>query len=74
MCLAIPGKVVETFEHDGCTWARSSSAASPRGLPGARARGAAGDYVLVHVGFALCRVDEAEAARIYRAARGAGPG
>jgi hydrogenase expression/formation protein HypC len=26
-----------------------------------------GDYVLVHVGFAISRVDEAEAARTYRA-------
>ncbi|MEO8382661.1 MAG: HypC/HybG/HupF family hydrogenase formation chaperone [Acidobacteriota bacterium] len=66
MCLAIPGKVVETFERDGLHMARVQFGGIVREacleyVPDA----AVGEYVLVHVGFAISRVDEAEAARTY---------
>ena len=68
MCLAIPGKVVELFEDRGLRMARVDFGGTLRKaclehLPEA----AVGDYVLVHVGFALSRVDAEEAARTYRA-------
>lgn len=67
MCLAIPGKVVEVFEDRGLRMARVDFGGTVRKaclehLPEA----AVGDYVLVHVGFALSRVDADEAQRTYR--------
>ena len=68
MCLAIPGKVVEIFDDRGLRMARADFGGTVRKvcleqLPEA----GLGDYVLVHVGFALSRVDAAEAERTYRA-------
>lgn len=66
MCLAIPGRVIELArEHDvlmgkvafGGVTRRVCLEHVPEVQPG--------DYVLVHVGFALSRVDEAEARRIF---------
>ena len=67
MCLAIPGKVIETLESDGMKMAKVSFGGMVKQVcleytPDA----APGDYVLVHVGFALSRIDEAEAERTYR--------
>ena len=67
MCLAIPGKIVEFHELTGYGCRRWISAAT-------RARRAwntfpdaeLGDYVMVHVGFAISKVDEEEAARTYQ--------
>ncbi len=66
MCLAIPGKVVEVYEDRGLRMARVDFGGTIRKvclehLPEA----GLGDYVLVHVGFALSRVDPEEAARTY---------
>ena len=66
MCLAIPGRVVETFERDGLHMAKVQFGGIVREacleyVPDA----AVGEYVLVHVGFAISRIDEAEAARTY---------
>ncbi len=67
MCLGIPGKVVETYdEHDvrmgkvefGGVFRRVCLEHVPEVRPG--------DYVLVKVGFALQRVDEAEAQRVFQ--------
>lgn len=68
MCLAIPGKVLETFSRDGMTMAKVQFGGIVREscleyVPETRT----GDYVLVHVGFAISRVDEEEAERTYRA-------
>ena len=66
MCLAIPGKVAEIEVNDGMR--------SGRILFGGIARQACldfvpeanvGDYVLVHVGFAISVVDKEEAERTY---------
>ena len=67
MCLSIPGKVIEVFEDRGLRMGRVDFGGMVRKaclehLPEA----GLGDYVLVHVGFALSRVDPEEAARTYR--------
>jgi hydrogenase expression/formation protein HypC len=68
MCLAIPGKVVKTFDQNGMFMGRIQFGGIVRDaclsyVPEAQI----GDYVLVHVGFALSRVDEEEAQRTYQA-------
>lgn len=67
MCLAVPGKILETEEREGNRIAKVQFGGITRQaylnfVPEA----AVGDYVLVHVGFAISRVDPAEAARTYR--------
>jgi hydrogenase expression/formation protein HypC len=67
MCLGIPGKVVETYrEHDVLMGKVDFSGISRRvcleHVPQVRV----GDYVLVHVGFALNTIDEAEARRVFQ--------
>lgn len=66
MCLAIPGKVIQTFrEHDVLMGKVDFGGVVKRVCLEHVPESAAGDYVLVHVGFALQRVDEAEAARVF---------
>ena len=70
MCLAIPGKVLEAFDQRGMRMARVQFGGIVRDacleyVPETQV----GDYVLVHVGFAISRVDEDEAARTYQALR-----
>ena len=66
MCLGIPGKVVDTYrENDilmgkvdfGGVFKRVCLEHVPDVQPGA--------YVIVHVGFALNSIDEAEARRVF---------
>jgi len=66
MCLAVPGKILETEERDGSRIAKVQFGGITRQaflnfVPDA----AVGDYVMVHVGFALSRVDESEAREIF---------
>lgn len=68
MCLAIPGRVTETFSNHGMQMARVqfggvSREACLEYVPDTQV----GDYVLVHVGFAISRVNEEEARRTYEA-------
>jgi hydrogenase expression/formation protein HypC len=68
MCLAIPGKVVEIFHHEGLHMARVQFGGVTREacldyVPETQV----GEYVLVHVGFAISRVDEEEARKTYAA-------
>ena len=68
MCLAIPGRVMETFDRDGMRMARVQFGGVAREaclayVPETQV----GEYVLVHVGFALSRLDEEEARRTYEA-------
>jgi hydrogenase expression/formation protein HypC len=66
MCLAIPGKVVEVFEDHGLRMGRIDFAGTIRKACLAQVPEAElGDYVLVHVGFALSVVDGEEAERTY---------
>jgi hydrogenase expression/formation protein HypC len=67
MCLAIPGKIVEFHENQGVRMSKVDFGGITREacleyIPDAKL----GDYVMVHVGFAISKVDEDEAARTYR--------
>lgn len=67
MCLAIPGKVVGIEVRRGLAYRPSAIRGhSSRDEPRLCSRGDGGDYVLVHVGFAISLVDAAEAKRTYR--------
>jgi len=67
MCLAIPGKIESISGDDALTrmgkvnFGGILKDACLAYVPEARI----GDYVIVHVGFALSRVDEAEANKIF---------
>ncbi|HLJ50391.1 MAG TPA: HypC/HybG/HupF family hydrogenase formation chaperone [Bryobacteraceae bacterium] len=66
MCLAIPGKIIETEEIAGNRVGRVQFGGITRQayldfVPEAQT----GDYVLVHVGFAISKVDEEEAQRTF---------
>jgi hydrogenase expression/formation protein HypC len=61
MCLAIPGQVIELVD-DACQLAKVDVAGVQRNVNVGLVDGAeAGDWVLIHVGFALSKVDEEEA-------------
>jgi hydrogenase expression/formation protein HypC len=67
MCLAIPGKVVEAFDQSGMRMAKVQFGGIVReACLGYVPETPVGDYVLVHVGFAISSVDEAEAHRTYQ--------
>jgi hydrogenase expression/formation protein HypC len=64
MCLAVPGKIRQLREADGVAMGTIDYGGVTREvcmayLPEAQV----GDYVLVHVGFAISMMDEEEAAR-----------
>jgi hydrogenase expression/formation protein HypC len=66
MCLGIPGKVVETYHEDDILMGKVdfggiSKRVCLEHVPEVRPD----DYVLVHVGFALSRIDEAEAQQVF---------
>ncbi len=66
MCLGIPGKVVNTFrEHDVLMGKVDFSGVMKQvcleHVPDVQI----GQYVLVHVGFALSKIDEDEAQRVF---------
>ncbi len=66
MCLGIPGKVVETYrEHDVLMGKVDFSGVCKRVCLEHVSEVQPGDYVLVHVGFALSRIDEAEARQVF---------
>lgn len=66
MCLGVPGKLLEVYEQDGLPMGKvefggivkqTCLAYTPEAKPG--------EYVIVHVGFAISQVDEAEAQEIF---------
>ena len=67
MCLAVPGKIVEILEEDdlmrtgkvsfGGILKEVNLAFVPDAVPG--------EYVIVHVGFAISKVDEEEARQVF---------
>lgn len=66
MCLGIPGKVVATYhEHDVLMGKVDFSGVCKRVCLEHVPEVQVGEYVLVHVGFALSRIDEAEAQRVF---------
>ena len=65
MCLGIPGRIVE-FSDASRQLARVDVSGVRRMINVGLVEGGGlevGDWVLIHVGFALSRIDEAEAAR-----------
>ncbi len=70
MCLAIPGKILSSALENGIRVGRVQFGGITREtcldfVPEA----SVGDYVIVHVGFAISRVDREEAERSYEIAR-----
>ena len=66
MCLAIPGRVLETFEENGLVmglidYAGVRNQACLTYTPEAEV----GSYVIVHAGLAISRVDPIEAQRVF---------
>ena len=62
MCLAIPGRIIDRFEDSGLPMARIDYAgAVAAACLSYTPEAVVGDYVLVHAGFALQVLDEAEA-------------
>jgi hydrogenase expression/formation protein HypC len=66
MCLAIPGKLIETFEKNGLMMGRldyagTTNVACLAYTPEAKI----GQYVIVHAGFGISVIDEAEAQKTY---------
>lgn len=62
MCLAVPGKIVEIYESGGLKMAKIDFGGVTREacleyVPDAQV----GEYTVIHVGFAINRLDEAEA-------------
>lgn len=66
MCLGIPGKVIKTFrEHDVLMGKVDFSGVSKQVCLEHVPQVKIGDYVLVHVGFALSAIDEKEAQLVF---------
>ncbi|MHB1556790.1 MAG: HypC/HybG/HupF family hydrogenase formation chaperone [Isosphaeraceae bacterium] len=66
MCLAVPGRVVETYrEHDLLMGKVDFGGVSRRVCLEHVPEVQPDEYVLVHVGFALSRIDEDEAKRVF---------
>jgi hydrogenase expression/formation protein HypC len=62
MCLAIPGQVVEIYEAQGTRMGRVNFGGIVKEVCLALVPELnVGDYTIVHVGFALSRIDEASA-------------
>jgi len=62
MCLAVPGKIIETYQADGLKMGKVDFGGVVREtcleyVPQAEV----GDYVVIHVGFAISMVSEEEA-------------
>jgi hydrogenase expression/formation protein HypC len=68
MCLAIPGKIIEitaeldeTFRSGKVSFGGINKQVNLRMVPDA----GVGDYVMVHVGVAIAKVDEEEARKVF---------
>jgi hydrogenase expression/formation protein HypC len=67
MCLGIPGEIVAMYEENGLSVGKVKFGGITREvclscIPDA----AVGEFVLVHVGFAIAKVDREEADKAYR--------
>jgi hydrogenase expression/formation protein HypC len=71
MCLGIPGRVVELRDEGGFPTGIVDFGGVRREVCLAYVTGdvARGDYVIVHVGFAISKVDEEEAKRTFEVLR-----
>ena len=71
MCLGIPGRIVDIRDSSGLPMGDVDFGGVRREVCLSYVAGevAPGDYVIVHVGFAISKVDEAEAQRTFTALR-----
>ena len=70
MCLAVPGRVTEKYvENDVQMGKVDFSGVTRRACLEHVPDVSVGEYVLVHVGFALSRIDEAEASKLFEILR-----
>jgi hydrogenase expression/formation protein HypC len=66
MCLGIPGRVVSREPEDGLLMGRVDFGGVARKVCLEHVQDVqVGEYVLVHVGFALSKIDETEALKIF---------
>jgi hydrogenase expression/formation protein HypC len=67
MCLGIPGRVVDVYGSEGLQMGTVDFGGVKREVCMAYVSGEVdpGDYVIVHVGFAISKVDEEEARRTF---------
>jgi len=64
MCLAIPGQVIEIYERDGMSFGRVEFGGIEKEVSLAYVPEiTVGEYAIVHVGFAISRLDEESARR-----------
>jgi hydrogenase expression/formation protein HypC len=65
MCLAIPGKIIDIVDAEASVAKAEVNGVrrnvSTMLLDGERSEIKVGDWILIHVGFALCKIDEEEA-------------
>jgi hydrogenase expression/formation protein HypC len=69
MCLAVPGKLVETFHDDDIAMRRGKvdfGGIRKEVCLSFTPEAVVGSYVLVHAGFSLTVIDEEEAERIFQ--------
>jgi hydrogenase expression/formation protein HypC len=75
MCLAVPGDVVALAEREGIRFGKVRFGGITREVCLAYTEDAAvGDFVLVHVGFAIAKIDRDQAARQWELLRELGSG
>ena len=68
MCLAVPGRVVEVYDSEWMRMARVDFGGVQKEVSLAYVPDAeVGDYAIVHVGFAISKVDEDEALKTFEA-------
>jgi hydrogenase expression/formation protein HypC len=73
MCLGIPGEVMALEEDHGLKFAEVRFGGVTRKVClECQVDAAVGDFVLVHVGFAIARIDREEAARAWEALQAMG--
>jgi len=66
VCLGIPGKVTETYQENDLLMAKVDFGGVRKRVCLAYVPDAVvGEYVIVHVGFALQKLDETEAQRVF---------
>ncbi len=66
MCLGIPGEIVDVREQDGLRYGRVRFGGIVRDVClEAQQDAGPGDFVLVHVGFAIAKIDREEAERTF---------
>jgi hydrogenase expression/formation protein HypC len=68
MCLAVPGKIVSITEEEALGLRRGRidfGGVVKEACLAYTPEASVGDYVLIHVGFSLAVIDEAEAQRIF---------